>query len=784
MLDLSWDHIRESQEADTTLQKIFELLRDPDPPADVNPFGMGVVNLWNQRKSLEIINGVIHRNYETAEGLLLYRQILVPAPLREKFLYWVHGDPTSGHFGVQKTSDKLQRYAYWSGWRKDTELFVRRCDACCRYRKGPARPQGPMKNGVGLAPFQKFHIDLTGPHRRSSGGHVYLLTGICCFTKYLVVVPLKDKSALSVANALLKHVYLIYGAVELQVHDNGPEFVNSILAHLSRMMGIQDLRSTPYRPVANSAIERTHRTLNAIFAKTIKEHQRDWHEQAKYVCFAYNTAKHTSTTFSPFYLVFLREPRVGIDLFLDRSEPAFQDTEEYSEKVRERMQKAYQIVSDQLRVTFDRAKRRYDQRVRAVHFPLNSYVWFFCPRLTAGRGRKFRKLTDGPFRIVRILNDVNYVIQKTPGARLQICHVDRLLRYEGEIPTVWLKFDQESQTEQPDRDGQPRNLNPESNLSNSDGNGPIKGTCSGPKTKKGRSIKLRQFLSTGGATLSHKLASHQGGGAKPRLAWAGQAKEDYWANGPEVGPVGHLHSARQPADNRRDYVNSGYPRQPADNQPRNVIFSPAGRRKTIKEKRPSTNVIYQLTFKKSSSTMAKKNISKEFIDSSDDSELSEGEKVSLGFHEPDTTANRDCTTSRTDKASSSRSSKERHPGPPSEERSGREESTFKIPKSQKPFRIGFGNSQGRIQETEPGTCLRRVFGTTGGTIQRTVTSGEQEDHIGGRDGVTSRSSQPVTGEGHHVEPASGRGQYRSSQRQLQPFRYHRNETKLYSRAII
>ena len=370
---------------------------------------MGVVHLWSQRKSLTEINGVLHRTFETAEGLTLYQQILVPGLLRKKFLFWVHGDPTSGHFGIQKTTDKLQRYAYWPGWRKDVELFVRRCDLCCRYRKGPTRPQGPMRNGVGLSPFQKFHIDLTGPHRRSAGGHVYLLTGICCFTKYLIAVPLRDKSALTVANALLKHVYLIYGAVELQVHDNGPEFVNSVLFHLSKMMGVQDLRSTAYRPVANAAIERVHRTINAVFAKTIKEHQRDWHEQAKYVCFAYNTAKHTSTTFSPFYLVFLREPRVGIDLFLERSEPGYQNTDEYSDKVQERMQKAYQIVSDQLKVTFDRAKRRYDQRVHAVHFPLNSYVWYFCPRLTAGRGRKFRKLTDGPFRVVRILNDVNYV---------------------------------------------------------------------------------------------------------------------------------------------------------------------------------------------------------------------------------------------------------------------------------------------------------------------------------------------------------------------------------------
>ena len=88
-------------------------------------------------------------------------------------------------------------------------------------------------------------------------------------------------------------MYLIYGAVELQVHDTGPEFVNSVLSHPLKMLGIQDLRSTAYRPVANSAIERAHRTIEAVFVKTIRDNQKDWHEQAKFVCFAYNTARHT-----------------------------------------------------------------------------------------------------------------------------------------------------------------------------------------------------------------------------------------------------------------------------------------------------------------------------------------------------------------------------------------------------------------------------------------------------------------------------------------------------------
>ena len=94
------------------------------PPVDVNEFGIGVVYLWSQRKSLTVINGVLRRILESAERLILYQQILVPGPLIKKFLYWVHGDPTSGHFGIQKTADKLQRYANWSGWRKRRGTFL------------------------------------------------------------------------------------------------------------------------------------------------------------------------------------------------------------------------------------------------------------------------------------------------------------------------------------------------------------------------------------------------------------------------------------------------------------------------------------------------------------------------------------------------------------------------------------------------------------------------------------------------------------------------------------
>ena len=129
----------------------------------------------------------------------------------------VHGGITLGHFGNLRTQQRLKQYAYWQGWKTDVEMFVRRCITCCRFRRGCKRRQGPLQHAAAVPVVQKVHIDLTGPHIRSKDGFVYLLTAICSFTKYLIAVPLRDKSALSEAKELVKHVFLVYGAIEILV---------------------------------------------------------------------------------------------------------------------------------------------------------------------------------------------------------------------------------------------------------------------------------------------------------------------------------------------------------------------------------------------------------------------------------------------------------------------------------------------------------------------------------------------------------------------------------------
>jgi len=89
----------------------------------------------------------------------------------------------------------------------------------------------------------------------------------------------------------------------------------------------------------------------------------------------------------------------------------------FSQQVSDRMREAFAIVRNSLRCTFDRAKKRYDHRVKTTTFTEGQFVWYYCPRRKVGLNRKWQLMTDGPFRVMRMLNQVNVVIQRTPRTK-------------------------------------------------------------------------------------------------------------------------------------------------------------------------------------------------------------------------------------------------------------------------------------------------------------------------------------------------------------------------------
>ena len=70
-------------------------------------------------------------------------------------------------------------------------------------------------------------MDLIGPFQSTADGNKYILTMTDYFSKYVEVVPIPDKSAVSVAHAIYK-VYCRQGAPASVICDQGKEFLNQV----------------------------------------------------------------------------------------------------------------------------------------------------------------------------------------------------------------------------------------------------------------------------------------------------------------------------------------------------------------------------------------------------------------------------------------------------------------------------------------------------------------------------------------------------------------------------
>jgi hypothetical protein len=441
--DINTDAIIEAQQSDSHLRPVLEAVMKagPRPPwTEVQSSPEDTRALWAQYKSLEMIDGILYRKFYQHNGTVERLQIVMPAKLRKPFLCQLHEskfNTGTAHMGIKKTQAHVSQRAYWPNWRFDVEQYCRRCTICQSVQHGIAPRHGYMQqweaNGFG----DRLYVDLTGPHPASRQGSLYMMTALDAYTRFLVVVPLKNKMAVTVADALVQHWFLPFGAVRSIYSDQGSEWCNSLLAEVTKRMDIQKLRTTAYRAQSNR-VERVHKSINHLLSKMISDCQKDWQDKLPMVVAAYNAACHESTGYSPYYLVYAREYRTPFDLTIEAPEAQPKNEWDYVDALQNRLQSAFVEVNKQLKATTQRMKKRYDGRVKCMQFQPGDFVWYYCPRRKQGRYQKWRRLCT-IYRVEERLNDVLYRLKVSPRSRPLVAHIDRLRAFEGEPPAVWDK---------------------------------------------------------------------------------------------------------------------------------------------------------------------------------------------------------------------------------------------------------------------------------------------------------------------------------------------------------
>jgi len=156
---------------------------------------------------------------------------------REQLLALHHNTPVGGHLGRDKLFSQLLQDYWWLTLYKDVEQWVKLCKMCQEH-PNPHRPTAAMQQLIKtMQAIKKMGMDLIGPLPKSKWGHVYTLVMQDYFTKWPNAITLKDKTAKSVAGALLS-VILTWGPPAELLSNQGPEF----MAELNQELAIGNMQ--------------------------------------------------------------------------------------------------------------------------------------------------------------------------------------------------------------------------------------------------------------------------------------------------------------------------------------------------------------------------------------------------------------------------------------------------------------------------------------------------------------------------------------------------------------
>ncbi len=203
---------------------------------------------------------------------------------------------------------------FWPGIHENVRRW---CAACveCQLVNPPASPKAPLcPLPLMQVPFERIG---NGPHRaiRTVGtrASVFALVLVDYATRYPEAVALRNISAKSVAEALFSMISRV-GIPKEILTDQGTAFMSRTIRELYELLGIKSVRTSVYHPQTDGLVERFNRTLKKIIRKFVQEDAKNWDKWLETLLFAVREVPHASTGFSPFKLLYGRQPHGVLDI--------------------------------------------------------------------------------------------------------------------------------------------------------------------------------------------------------------------------------------------------------------------------------------------------------------------------------------------------------------------------------------------------------------------------------------------------------------------------------------
>lgn len=422
--------VRAAQLADPDIEKIINCFESPDP-VSVD------FKSWTDRGYL-MSQGILYRASPDYDGDEF--QQVVPNSHINKILQDYHDSPLAGHYGVEKTLQRIRSRYYWIGMRKSVTEYLAKCLDCQRYKIRNQKPAGLLQTPVMAQRFEVIAIDLFGPLPETPTGEKWIFVVEDTASRWVELFPLVNATAESCARTLIDEVILRFGTPRRVTSDNGVQFISDTMQYIAHCLGFKQHLIPVYHAESNP-VERKNRDLKTQLSIMVKNTHTDWKEKLPAIRFAMNTALCDSVGYSPAYLTFGRELRTPDDV--QRDMRVITESDNFTCQVTPYLLS----LADTLREAREKHEQSQDRshqyanknRRAAPSYKIGDRVLVDSHQLSNSKNAftsKFVPKRDGPYIITKVVTPTTYEVANPakPEESLAKCHSSALIPFIAEEP--------------------------------------------------------------------------------------------------------------------------------------------------------------------------------------------------------------------------------------------------------------------------------------------------------------------------------------------------------------
>ncbi len=218
------------------------------------------------------------------------------------------------------------------------------------------------------------------------------------FTRYVVLAPLKDKTATAVAHALVTRLFCPFSTPQVLLSDNGTEFRYAVVAEICSQFGISQTFTAACHSASNGLVERANRKILEVLRPIVNDLLDNWEDWLPQIAASINSSVNDSTGKSPHYILFGVDKILPYDLLTSSKQPIY-NIHSYAELELHVFSKIHSSVRQKLKAT--KCEMMANQHKRAIPVKIKQ-----GDAVMIQQSERISKLSPkfvGPYKVLRYI---------------------------------------------------------------------------------------------------------------------------------------------------------------------------------------------------------------------------------------------------------------------------------------------------------------------------------------------------------------------------------------------